>query len=279
MPGKPSQYRSSSGGTFDCYLALPETDGKVPAVVLASAVHGVDADVRAIADEFAGHGYIAAAPDLFSRSVPGPLPASDPRAAERSQPRLERIKAGEADMADTLAEIRKLPQHNGRAAAMGFCFGGPYAILGPKRLGYDAGISCHGTRMLDFIQNLDGVTAPVCIIWATRTTPHPPRCSTPTAPCRPVCPTSRCTYSRRTARLHDAVEHQGVFGADARVLDGPGARAARCATRRCAAQGFVTGRVHNQPKVPAAVQAAASSSSFWWPAAVPDAATAARHRR
>ena len=48
---------------------------------------------------------------------------------------------------------------------MGFCYGGPYAILGPKRLGYAAGISCHGTRMLDFIDELDGVTAPVCIIW------------------------------------------------------------------------------------------------------------------
>ena len=68
-------------------------------------------------------------------------------------------------MADTLADIRTLPQFNGRAAAMGFCYGGPYAILGPKRLGYDAGISCHGTQMLDFIQELDGVTAPVCIIW------------------------------------------------------------------------------------------------------------------
>jgi len=165
MTGKTIQIGSSSGGVFDCYLALPETDGKVPAVVLAAAVHGVDTDIKALADEFAGHGYIAAAPDLFSRSVPGPLPASDPRAAERSQPRLEKIKAGEADMTDTLAEIRKMPQHNGRAAAMGFCFGGPYAILGPKRLGYDAGISCHGTRMLDFIGDLEGVTAPVCIIW------------------------------------------------------------------------------------------------------------------
>ena len=48
---------------------------------------------------------------------------------------------------------------------MGFCFGGPYAIIGPKRLGYDAGISCHGTRMMDFIHELDGVTKPVCIIW------------------------------------------------------------------------------------------------------------------
>ena len=62
-------------------------------------------------------------------------------------------------MADTLTHLRTLPQFNGRAATMGFCYGGPYAILGPKRLGYDAGISCHGTQMLDYIKDLDGVTA------------------------------------------------------------------------------------------------------------------------
>jgi carboxymethylenebutenolidase len=165
MPGTTIRVRSSEGGEFACYLATRATDGKVPAIILASAVHGVDQDVRDLADEFASHGYIAAASDLFWRSVPGPLPHEDKRAAERSQPRLEKIRAGEADMADALAYVRELPQCNGRVAAMGFCYGGPYAILGPKRLGYDAGISCHGTRMLDFIKELDGVTQPICIIW------------------------------------------------------------------------------------------------------------------
>src|SRR5712691_1576030 len=170
MAGNTIKIRSSQGGEFDCYLATPksstnETDGKVPAIVLAAAVHGVDKDIRDLADEFGSHGYLAAAPDLFWRSVPGPLPHEDKRSAERSQPRLEKIKAGEADMADTLAHIRTLPQFNGRAAAMGFCYGGPYSILGPKRLGYDAGIACHGTRMLDFIDELDGVTQPICIMW------------------------------------------------------------------------------------------------------------------
>ena len=54
--------RSSEGGTFDCYLATPDADGRVPAIVLASAVHGVDGDIRRIADEFSSYGYIAAAP-------------------------------------------------------------------------------------------------------------------------------------------------------------------------------------------------------------------------
>ena len=165
MSGTTIKIRSSGGGEFDCYLAMPTGDGPRPAVVLAAAVHGVDKDIRDIADEFAGHGYIAAAPDLFWRWLPGPIAGGDPRAQERSQPRLEKIKACEADMVDTLGHLKTLPTFNGRAATMGFCYGGPYAILGPKRLGYAAGISCHGTRLLDYIDELEGVTAPVCIIW------------------------------------------------------------------------------------------------------------------
>ena len=174
MAGKHIKIRASGGGEFDCYLALPDAKGKAPAIVLASAVHGVDADMRAIADEFSAAGYIAAAPDLFWRTVPGPLGRDDDRTKTRSQPRLQVIKTGEADMADTLAEVRKLPQFNGRAAAMGFCFGGPYAILGPNRLGYDAGISCHGTQLIDYIKELDGVTQPVCIIWGDQDHAAPP---------------------------------------------------------------------------------------------------------
>jgi len=130
--------------------------------------------MRSIADQFAAQGYIAAAPDLFWRTVPGPLARDDDRTKSRSQPRLERIRAGEADMADTLAEVRKLPQSSGRAAAMGFCYGGPYAILGPKRLGYDAGVSCHGTQLGDFLNDLEGVTQPLCIIWGDQDHAAPP---------------------------------------------------------------------------------------------------------
>jgi carboxymethylenebutenolidase len=165
MPGKNMRIRSSKGGEFDCYLAVPGAVAKTPAVVLASAVHGVNRDLRDIADEFAGHGCIAAAPDLFWRTVPGPLARDDDRTKQRSQPRLEKIGTGEADLADTLAAVRRLPQSNGRAAVIGFCYGGPYAILGPKRLGYDAGVSCHGSQMLDYIGELEGLAKPVCIIW------------------------------------------------------------------------------------------------------------------
>ena len=168
MLGKTIKIRSSEGGEFDCYVAVPDAKGDVPGVVLASAVHGVDADIMAIADELAAGGFVAAAPDLFWRTIPGPLAHDDDRTKQRSQPRLDRIKEGEADMANTLTHLGKLPQFNGRAVAMGFCYGGPYAILGPKRLGYAAGISCHGTQMLDYIHELEDLSEPVCILWGDR---------------------------------------------------------------------------------------------------------------
>jgi carboxymethylenebutenolidase len=165
MPGETIAITATERGAFDCYLAMPPGDDAAPAVVLASAIHGVDADIRQIADEIAAAGAIAAAPDLFWRTLPGPLALDDERARERSQPRLEKIATNERDLVDTLAIVRSLPRSNGRAAVMGFCYSGPFAILGPKRLGFDAGISCHGSQMLDFVDELDGVAAPVCIIW------------------------------------------------------------------------------------------------------------------
>ncbi len=165
MQKKDIKIRSVEGKDFDCYVVTPDAAGHVPAVVLASAVHGVDGDIRAMADAFAAAGYIAAAPDLFWRTVPGPLTRDDGRTRTRSQPRLEVIKTGEKDMTDTLSELKKLPQFNGKAIAMGFCFGGPYAILAPKRLGYHGGVSCHGTQMGDYAHELDGTTQPISIIW------------------------------------------------------------------------------------------------------------------
>jgi carboxymethylenebutenolidase len=167
--------RASEHGDFDCYLAMPPGPARTPAVVLASSIRGVDEDLRGIADAFAARGYIAAAPDLFWRTDPGPLARGDPRAAARAQPRLATIETGERDLADVLAHLHSLRSFNGRAAVMGFCYGGPYAILGPKRLGYHAGIACHGSQMLDYLADVGDVQGPVCLFWGDQDHMAPPR--------------------------------------------------------------------------------------------------------
>jgi len=168
MPAHDLKIRATGGGEFDCHLVLPDMPGPAPAIVLAAAVHGVDEDVRHIAAAIGAMGFLVAAPDLFWRTIPGPLPRSDRRTSERAEPRRQVIGAGEADLVDTLAMLRTQPAFNGRAAVAGFCFGGPYALIGPKRLGFEAGISCHGSAMEDFITEADGVTGPICLLWGDR---------------------------------------------------------------------------------------------------------------
>jgi carboxymethylenebutenolidase len=163
--GEQVRIRSSEGGAFDCYVVTPAHDTAAPAVVLASAIHGVDQDLREIADEFATQGFLVAAPDLFWRTVPGPLPHGDPRAACRAQPRYQMIRTGERDLCDLLAHLHRIPTFSGRAMVLGFCYGGPYAILGPLRLGFNAGMACHGSQMLDYIGELEGRVQGVCLAW------------------------------------------------------------------------------------------------------------------
>ncbi len=85
---------------------------------------------------------------------------------------------------------------NGRAAVIGFCYGGPYAILGPKRLGYEAGIACHGSQMFDFIDELEGLDLPVCLIWGDQDHQAPAACWMPIAMRRPAWRISSCTFFR-----------------------------------------------------------------------------------
>jgi carboxymethylenebutenolidase len=212
MPGKSVSVRASEGGAFDCYLATPAGGGKAPAAVLVCSIHGVDADLRQIADAFAAAGFVAAAPDLFWRTVPGPLAPDDPRSRERAQPRLEKITTNERDLVDTLTYVRTLPQCNGHAVAMGFCYGGPFAILGPKRLGYDAGIACHGSQMRDFVDELDGVTQPVCLIWGDQDHAAP----------APVLAAYRAVASRMPnveVHVFPSVQHGFMMPSDAEAFD------------------------------------------------------------
>jgi carboxymethylenebutenolidase len=214
MLGTSVKIRATEGGAFDCYLVTPADGDEAPAVVLACSIDGVDADLCQIADEFAAAGCIAAAPDLFWRTIPGSLPSGDPRTHERSQPRLEKITTNERDLVDTLAHLRTLPQCNGRAATMGFCYGGPFAILGPKRLGFDAGISCHGSQMLDYLGELDGVTQPVCIIWGDQDHRAPP----------PVLDAYRAAASRMTnveVHIVPGIQHGFMMPSSSEAFDAP----------------------------------------------------------
>ena len=93
---------------------------------------------------FAGNRFGAGSLARGNGGDKGPMPRTEDgarRAAERARDRGPMIEAGVKDLADTIAEVKSRAQCNGRVGVVGLCYGGPFAILGPARLGCDAGVS------------------------------------------------------------------------------------------------------------------------------------------
>ncbi len=146
---------------LDGYLVLPSTPGgKRPAVVVIHEIFGPDAHIREVARRFAGEGYVALAPNLFTGELGRLLTPENIRDAMQSlaqapadlrrdpskfaafaatqpperRPILEAFgkvsspptQAGFAlDLRAATSYLRTLPEvDRGRVGSVGFCFGG-----------------------------------------------------------------------------------------------------------------------------------------------------------
>ena len=119
----PPLHLPTPAGPVEAYLARPDGDGPRPAVLVMSEAFGLNEDIRRIADRFAAHGYVAAAPDLFEGGSPGCLVKAFRDLRRGSGPMVERAVA----LIDALAAIPGVaPQ---RVGVAGFCLGGGYAML------------------------------------------------------------------------------------------------------------------------------------------------------
>jgi carboxymethylenebutenolidase len=149
---------AAGGGSFDAYLALPES-APVPALIVVSSIYGLTKGLKETLDRYARRGFIVIAPDVFWRTQPGPLEGN--RRVE-AQARLDayEIEPGMDDLRATRDALAGRPEWNGKFAVFGFCFGGQHGFLGLTRLGADAGVSFHGTGIQRFLDEASAVHAP-----------------------------------------------------------------------------------------------------------------------
>ena len=71
MPGRDITYTTRDGENFTGYMAEPEGGGKVPGIVLITAIFGIDDEMKELTDAWAEDGFIVSVPDIFWRVMPG----------------------------------------------------------------------------------------------------------------------------------------------------------------------------------------------------------------
>jgi carboxymethylenebutenolidase len=150
---------SFDGGEFDAYIAQPKS-GYGPGIVILQEIFGVNQHMRAVADWYAEHGFVALCPDLFWRQERG-IQLTDKTEAEWQKAfalyqGLDEAKAAD-DSAAAVELLRKHPACTGKVGALGFCLGGNLAYLLAVRYQPDAAVGYYGVsieKSLDEAKNL-----------------------------------------------------------------------------------------------------------------------------
>jgi carboxymethylenebutenolidase len=105
------------------YLSIPDGPGPWPGIVVLHDILGQTTDSRRHTDHFAAHGYIALAPDLYSRGLKSfCIQATIRSMIARSGPAFADIEAARATLANC-------PDCSGAIGVIGFCMGGAFALL------------------------------------------------------------------------------------------------------------------------------------------------------
>jgi carboxymethylenebutenolidase len=150
------------GGTFTVYEA--KSGARAPGLVVVSSGYGITDDLRATMTRYAARGFIVAAPEMFSRSVPGALGQSDAgRAAARARLEGFDFDAGLADVQTVIEALRARPDCTGTVAVLGYCFGGEFAYLATTRFDAAAAVAFHGVGIGKHLAEAHGVAKPMSL--------------------------------------------------------------------------------------------------------------------
>lgn len=152
------KYKTRANETFDGYLAAPDGNAKVPGILVITAIFGVDDEMKQLSDQWAKDGFLVSTPDIFWRQIPGPT--ADMKVAFERYEKFDPVQ-GLKDIEDLMKDLKARPQCNGKAAVLGFCFGGRYAHLSTTRLGANAAAAFHGTMIGLHLDEVDKVKVPV----------------------------------------------------------------------------------------------------------------------
>src|SRR6185295_12867413 len=119
----------SEGVTVRAFVAGPQTKDKRPAVIVVQEWWGLNDHIKDVTRRYAKEGYIAIAPDLYSRL--GHKVTADPGEAGTLMNTLQQSD-GLKDLQATVSYLKTAAGVDpARIGVTGFCMGGTYALMLP----------------------------------------------------------------------------------------------------------------------------------------------------
>ena len=118
--------------------ALAKPGRKAPAILLIHEWWGLNDQIKSVAAEFAGQGYLALACDLYEGRV-----TTDAGKAGALMEALDQAKARETLVA-WVEWLRRHPDGNGKVATIGWCMGGGLSLLASMAAPVDATVIYYG---------------------------------------------------------------------------------------------------------------------------------------
>ena len=161
---------------FAGYLALPPA-GRGPGLVLFQEIFGVNAHIRAVAEQYAADGFVVLAPDVFWREAPRVELGYEGAERQRAIQLMQAYVAADAlaDIAASVQALRARPEVAGEAVgAFGYCMGGRLAYLAAATAGVDAASCFYGGGIHAQLERARLVGCPIQFHYAERDDNIPP---------------------------------------------------------------------------------------------------------
>ena len=130
---------------FAGFLSLPPA-GRGPGLVLYQEIFGVNAHIRAVAEQYALDGFVVLAPDVFWRQAPRVELGYEGSDRQTAFGLMQGYGASDAssDIAASVKALRARPEITGKVGAFGYCMGGRLAYLAAATAGVDAAVAFYG---------------------------------------------------------------------------------------------------------------------------------------
>jgi carboxymethylenebutenolidase len=156
--------RGDDGHEFTGYLALPES-GSGPGMVVIQEIFGVTDYIKDVCGRLTDLGYVALAPDLYSR-IDGEsvIDERSENALPRAFGSMQKLDMAQAalDSASALDRLRTVAEvSGGRAGIMGFCLGGGMAYLVAAASEPDVAVCYYGSAIPGNLDKAADVHCPV----------------------------------------------------------------------------------------------------------------------